>query len=139
MLPPSTAFAIFYSEKYYKLLWEIERANLSLFERRDLTIGVEVQLPEDIFFGYTVFLEELEVRLMLYLNKGVNGNYLIQAKPQPEFLLFSKGNDPSDFANKFAYDVEKLPGVKAVLPIDVSRSKRPKELLYHFNYVKKRI
>lgn len=139
MLNPQTAFAIFYSEKYYKLLWEIERAQMGLFERKDLKLGKEVNLPEDIFFGYTKLLNDLEVRLMLYMNKGVYGNFLIQAKPQPHFLLLSKGQDPSDYANKFAHDLGKITGISAIIPVDVSKFKRTKELIYHYNYVKERI
>lgn len=123
-------YVIFYPDKYYKLMWSMEKEHSYGFERSDLELGLQIKQNRDLHFGFYRNFEELEIEVFLYQNKGVFGQYMINTKPQPQFILVSKGPDPDDFFQKFAFEISKIPKVQGVLPIDFSKSLKIKELLY---------
>jgi len=123
-------YVIFYPDKYYRLLWSIEREYSYDFERSDIELGLQTKQNKDLHFGYYRHFQELEVEVFLYQNKGVVGQYMINTKPQPQFILVSKGPDPGDFIQKIAFEISKIDKVLGVLSLDFSKSLKIRELLY---------
>lgn len=123
-------FVIFYSDKYYRLLWSLETLGEYGFDRSDAALGTLSKQPADLYFGYYRNFEELELEVFLYQNKGVKGHNLLNAKPNPHFVLAGKGEDPSDFFQSLAHTIRSLPSVQAVVPLNLNGIPKIKELLY---------
>lgn len=111
-------------------MWSLEQAGSYGFDRSDAELGIQAKRPVDLYFGYYRNFEELEVEVFLYQNRGVRGQYLLNAKPNPHFVLVRRGEDPSDFFQTLAESIRKLPQVQAVIPLDMTKITKIKELLH---------
>ncbi|MCK9481482.1 MAG: hypothetical protein M0R38_06955 [Bacteroidia bacterium] len=124
-------YVIYYPDKYYKLLWELGKDAEYSFERRDIELGGVANSIRDLFFGYYVNIEELEVEIFLYRNKGIKGQLLVNAKPLPDFVMISKGEDPGDYIGLLANTIKKMKGVRQVVTVPMSNFIKIKELIYN--------
>jgi hypothetical protein len=133
-------FVIYYTQKYHKLIWELESESNFEFNRLDVCTprADGAQSGYAKFFGFYKNFVDYELKIYLYVNRSITDKncFLFQKKtPLPMYLLIGKGEDPSDFMNTLAHQIRQKEGVQIVSPVDFGEKKELTELIYTANQI----